>query len=188
MSLAHKMLKSPRAIDGEIVDRDAIGIGELYEQARTSIVDSVRCQIECGQRLAAKKASLKHGEWLPWLEGNAGVLGFSTRRTASMLMKAAGTNGKSTSHLDEADAAKISRLTWGNNNVRGKPRRKRPAPKPTLPKPVSFDSAFDPVDLCTMHVRATIFATLQELPPTRHEELFERVRGDLDDLETKQGR
>lgn len=102
------------AVTVEVVDRDAIQIGELYSKARTSLVDSVRYQIECGQRLAEKKASLGHGEWLPWLEDNANILGFETRRTASRLMKLAA-NGTSTSHLNGTTAAQISRATWGNN-------------------------------------------------------------------------
>lgn len=111
--------RDKKALDGEVVDRDAIVIGELYERARTSIVDSVKCQIECGERLVAKKASMAHGEWLPWLEANAGVLRFETRRTAARLMKASEANGTLTSHLGEAKAAQISRLTWGNTTQRG---------------------------------------------------------------------
>lgn len=101
---------------GEIVDHDAIEIGDLYQKARASIVDSVRYQIECGTRLLAKKESLPHGQWLPWLESNAGVLGFRSRRTAAMLMKAADENGKLASHLDESEAAQISRKTWGHQS------------------------------------------------------------------------
>lgn len=110
--------QSNRVYEGQIVDREAIEIGELYEKARTSIVDSVRYQIECGHRLAEKKRSLPHGAWLPWLEANSGVLGFSSRRTASMLLRAAGAlNGKSTAHLTESDAVEISRKMWGNDNT-----------------------------------------------------------------------
>jgi len=50
-------------------------------------------------------------ECLPWLAANEGVLGFATRRTASALMKAA--NGKPASHLDEGEAAQISRQPSG---------------------------------------------------------------------------
>ena len=86
----------------EIVDNDAIEIGELYERSRTDLIGSVRSAIECGQRLTEKKAFLVHGAWLPWLETNAGVLGFETRRTSSRLMKlAAEANGTLASHLDE---------------------------------------------------------------------------------------
>ena len=72
-----------------IVDQDAIAIGDLYRQARSSLADSARCSIEAGCRLIAKKDSLSHGEWLPWLEAHAEELGFDTRRTAARLMEAA---------------------------------------------------------------------------------------------------
>jgi phage N-6-adenine-methyltransferase len=97
---------------------DAAAIGALYRLARTSLVNSVHYSIECGQRLIEKKESLKHGEWLPWLEQNADVLGFRTRRTAALLMRGA-SNEKLTSHLDESNAIIFSRKLWGNDNVRG---------------------------------------------------------------------
>lgn len=119
MSIARQIATMPAAaIDGEIVDFEAAAIGDLYAKARTSIVDSVRYQIECGQRLAAKKTELGHGQWLPWLKANAGVLGFDTPRTAQMLIKSG--NTKLTSHLDAASAIQISRQAWGNSApVRG---------------------------------------------------------------------
>ena len=101
-------------VTGEIVDNDAIEIGQLYQKAGHSLIDSVKYQIECGQRLTEKKASMKHGHWVSWLGVNESVLGFSSRRTASMLMKAAA-NGKLASHLDTAEAVQISRQTWGHN-------------------------------------------------------------------------
>ncbi len=107
------------AVAGEVVDNDAIEIGELYEKAGCALVDSVKYQIECGQRLVEKKASMKHGEWLPWLEANAAVLRFATRQSASRLMKVADTNGTSTHHLGESEAIQISRQTWGNDTTRG---------------------------------------------------------------------
>ncbi len=98
-------------------DNDAETIGALYARAKTSIAESVTFQIQAGQRLRDKKAKLDHGEWLPWLEANADVLGFETPRTAQMLMKVARDyegNAKSTSHFEPEEAVKISRLTWGN--------------------------------------------------------------------------
>lgn len=106
--------------EGQLVDRDAVEIGGLYEKARTSLVDSVKHQIECGLRLNAKKEELGHGAWLPWLKTNAHVLGFKTDRTAQMLMKAAKgveDNPKLTSDLDEVQAAQISRKVWGNDRA-----------------------------------------------------------------------
>jgi len=66
-------------------DSDAIQIGDLYRKGKSSMVDSVRYLVEAGQRLVAKKDSLRHGEWLPWLEANADALGFG-ERTARLLM------------------------------------------------------------------------------------------------------
>lgn len=100
---------------GEIVDRDAAEIGELYERARSSIVDSVRHQIECGLRLAVKKESLKHGEWMRWLQINTNVLGFGSDRTAQRLIKLSEeANPTLASDLDEFQAAQLSRRTWGH--------------------------------------------------------------------------
>ncbi|MGZ6022699.1 MAG: MT-A70 family methyltransferase [Rhizomicrobium sp.] len=97
-----------------IRDADAAEIGELYRTGKRSLVDSVKRFVEAGQRLTAKKASLTHGEWLPWLEGNADTLDFDTPRTAQRLMRLAA-NATPTSHLDEAEAIAISRDLWGND-------------------------------------------------------------------------
>ncbi len=102
------------SIAGEIVDNDAIEIGQLYQKAGRSLVDSVSYLIECGQRLTEKKATMKHGQWLPWLESNTGVLGFETDRTAQRLMKVAAANPTLASDLGTSEALRISRQTWGN--------------------------------------------------------------------------
>lgn len=65
------------------------------------------------------KPLLKHCEWLPWLKEHAGVLGFETRQTASRLIGLALANGTSTYHLSEAEAAQLSRKTWGHTTERG---------------------------------------------------------------------
>lgn len=94
-------------------DRDAIAIGKLYRNGCASIVEGVHRLLEAGQRLIAKKASLEHGEWLPWLDANADVLGFESRFTAAKLMAAAGK-----CVVDDTFTAKkateISRAIWGN--------------------------------------------------------------------------
>jgi hypothetical protein len=93
-------------------DADAVDIGDLYRKARRSLAVSVRYAIQCGRRLRAKKDSLDHGQWLPWLRDNAEVLGFEHRTTATRLMKLA--NGAPAHHLDEATALAISRQLWGH--------------------------------------------------------------------------
>jgi hypothetical protein len=47
--------------------------------------------------------SLRHDGWPPWLEANAGVLGFSDRTTATRVMKAAKQNDALTHHLSGAE-------------------------------------------------------------------------------------
>lgn len=99
---------------GEIVDRDAAEIGDLYREARSSIVNSVNFLIDAGRKLTAKKESLGHGNWIPWLMENEGALGFG-KRAAQVLIKAA-SNAQLTAHLTEADAINLSRAIWGNKS------------------------------------------------------------------------
>ena len=101
-----------------IVDEEAIEIGDLYRRARESLVDSVRCLIEAGHRLAAKKDGLPHGEWLPWLKANADALGFNNPRTAQHLMVVASKYDVDVV-FGPAEALVISRMIWGNAPVRG---------------------------------------------------------------------
>ena len=93
---------------------DAAVIGLLYQKSRNSLVESVEFALQCGQCLTAKKASLPHGGWLPWLADNAEVLGFGDR-TARRLLELAAIRS-STTTLDEAGALAISRKLWGNDS------------------------------------------------------------------------
>ncbi len=107
-------------ITGEIVDADAIEIGVLYSRAGQGVFDSVHYAIQCGERLTEKKAMMtKRGQWLAWLENNAGVLGFSNASTAQRMMKAAKT--ALTRDLDTIgfeEATQLNREIWGNNTTR----------------------------------------------------------------------
>jgi N6-adenosine-specific RNA methylase IME4 len=97
------------------LDQDAAEIGRLYGQYRKGIVDAVVYWGEAGQRLAAKKSELGHGQWLPWLAANAEVLGFG-ERTAQLLIKGAKANPKlDFGNLTEATALALNRQIWGNN-------------------------------------------------------------------------
>lgn len=102
-------------IAGEIVDSDAFEIGALHERSNSLLADAAFARLECGRRLAEKKAALPHGEWLPWLEVNAGTLGFSSKHTAARLMKAA-TKVASTLLLDDDEIIKLTREMWGNQD------------------------------------------------------------------------
>jgi hypothetical protein len=118
MSDAASDIVLARRVSGEVLlpDADAAEIGELYRKAGASLIESVEYSRACGQRLAAKKASLPHGAWLPWLRDNADVLGFNSRQTASRLMALA--NGTLNAPFDEAEAVAISRNIWGNDTRR----------------------------------------------------------------------
>jgi Protein of unknown function (DUF3102) len=93
-------------------DTDAHEIGDLYRRAKGCAVEGVRYAIQAGARLTDKKKSLAHGQWLPWLEANADVLGFNTPQTAGRLMRAAKLYVDAQFENDEALA--ISREIWGN--------------------------------------------------------------------------
>jgi hypothetical protein len=94
-------------------DKDAAEIGRLLREGQEGIAESVRCFIEAGLLLLAKRADLGYGKWSPWLAANADVLGFKDRRTASRLMKAAAKWGASVP-FEEAAALQISREIWGH--------------------------------------------------------------------------
>jgi len=108
---------SVQTLSGVIVDSDAIEIGGLYQKAGSSIVGSVRYQVQCGIRLAEKKAELGHGPWLPWLKDNAEILGFNSDRTAQRLINLGKVNPTLTSDLDAGRAIQICRQTWGNETI-----------------------------------------------------------------------
>jgi hypothetical protein len=112
-------------------DGDAVRIGILCRKSRASMADSMRYAIEAGHLLIAKKDSLAHGEWLPWLEANADTLGFDNRSTASRLMKLAkeygSPNGAPAHHLNDVDVLQIDRQIWGHDKT-----RKAQAPKPKV--------------------------------------------------------
>lgn len=102
-----------------MLDNDAVKIGELYTKARTSIVDSARFMLEAGAKLAAKKESLPHGEWLPWLKENKETLGFEDiTAVPQRLMKVARKFDASVEY-DEPTALAINREAHGHLAIRG---------------------------------------------------------------------
>jgi DNA N-6-adenine-methyltransferase (Dam)/Protein of unknown function (DUF3102) len=96
-------------------DQEAAKIGDLYREARTGMVASVRCLIEAGQRLAKKKAQLGHGRWLPWLKENETELGFGISTAGRLIKGAEASNSAPARNLGEAEALQISRDIWGHN-------------------------------------------------------------------------
>jgi hypothetical protein len=106
--------------ESELVDNDAVEIGNLYQKAHGSIVDSVGYYFKCGRRLSEKKAVLGHGQWLPWIHNNAGVLGFDNDRTARRLISCWQENRALASDLPTLtppDAVQISRKLWGHDTT-----------------------------------------------------------------------
>jgi len=102
-------------------DRDAAEIGRLWRKACQSLIDSTMHYIECGKALIAKKATMAHGEWMPWLKANQEALGFgNVTKIPQRLMSAA--ESSSTRNLDNPDdLIAINRLIHGNvgGTVRG---------------------------------------------------------------------
>lgn len=96
-------------------DHDAIEIGSLYREARTDQANAARRLIDTGRRLNAKKASLKHGEWLPWLAHNAEILDFETPRTAQRLLQLGISKCDVNVAFTDEEAIEICRTIWGNN-------------------------------------------------------------------------
>jgi hypothetical protein len=119
------MAEEPRPNALTNVDIDAVEIGDRYRRLRGSMIDNVREAIAIGERLIAKRNSLNHGEWLPWLEAHTEMLGFSDR-TANAMMRAAKLVSKSATaaDLDSDTALKISRLMWSHPEDRAAPKQR----------------------------------------------------------------
>ena len=98
-----------------MTDPDALVIGGLYQQAKTSLIESVRYQIDCGRRLAVKKRAVGHGNWLGWLERHRVELGFGVS-AANKLMRGA-SKFVVDYEFDEATATAVSRELWGNEGA-----------------------------------------------------------------------
>ncbi len=99
---------------GEVVDADAVEIGELYEQGNSEVVGGVLKHLECGEILSRKKATMKHGKWLVYLDENERVLGFGIS-TAQRLIKANKAKTALARHLDEDEILKLGRQMWGHD-------------------------------------------------------------------------
>ena len=89
-------------------DPIALRVGTAFKRGLATYV-------EAGRLLIERKASLKHGEWLPWLKANADALGFSDGSTASRLMKLVRENANLASTHDLPDVREITRQLWGND-------------------------------------------------------------------------
>jgi len=97
------------------IEPDAVQIGRLFAKAKSSMVESLKYYVECGQSLKAIKDSLPHGEWLPWLKAQKNILGFG-EWSAQRMMKAAETKTWLTTDLDDSQALTLSQEIWGNSS------------------------------------------------------------------------
>lgn len=68
---------------GELELTQVEKINAEHHACEAAARSSVKHAIRCGEMLAEKKAALKHGEWLPWLEQNFE----GSERTAQTYMK-----------------------------------------------------------------------------------------------------
>jgi DNA N-6-adenine-methyltransferase (Dam) len=112
--MANAVAKRQMTVIPPNTDADAAEIGRLYALACSSLLDSSRYAIECGEKLTVKKESMKHGEWGPWVDGHFEVLGF--RERAARYMMAAASNRQLTADLNETTATTINRKIWGNKD------------------------------------------------------------------------
>lgn len=112
----------------EIVDRDAIEIGEAYQEARRSAIDMAARLVGIGQRLIAKKAEVKAAgkNWDDWLHLNSEVLGFRPRSAYSIISTTISVSKRLnidenflrlTAEIDDDTARQIVQQAWGNVGV-----------------------------------------------------------------------
>lgn len=107
-------------------DKIAIAIGNEYRKAKGSMIDNVKHLLEVGRMLIEKKESLDHGQWIPWLDENRDVLGF-TVNVANGIVKETKANCGLTHNLTEVEAARINRKMWRNKKVKNASKKKSKA-------------------------------------------------------------
>ena len=97
------------------VDPDAVAIVELFNKGKNSRADALRCHLQAGLKLSAKKATMPHGQWGAWPRQTvyrSGLQHYTS--TPNRLMRAARKYSASTPNLDDFLALEISREMWGN--------------------------------------------------------------------------
>lgn len=106
------MNKSLKVIDAEIVDTDAVRIGELYQRVKEAFLDTVLNYLAVGEALSKiPKRNLKS-----WVQNNEQILGFSYQKASRMV---AGYNRfgeflRQRNYLTDEDARDVSRFMWGH--------------------------------------------------------------------------
>jgi hypothetical protein len=112
----------------------AQNINEAHQCARESMENAVEWAVKCGQLLAAKKAELKHGEFMPWVEKHCD---FSIR-TASDYMRGAAKYAENGSTLPFSS---LRQLLAPPADQAAKPKREKPVDTKTAPEPFAEDRA-----------------------------------------------
>jgi hypothetical protein len=102
-------------------DHDAAFIRKEIEAGTRTTREGLQHYQKAGRRLAAKKAALRHGQWLPWLREH----GFNPRMAARYMVLASKCDV--TSNLREEEVSQLSAEVWGNV----------PAKPPADPDPVA---------------------------------------------------
>jgi DNA repair exonuclease SbcCD ATPase subunit len=83
-------------------DAAAQEINHLHAEAHAHAETAVKKAIRCGELLAAKKESMLHGAWLPWVEKHLTFGRHQAARYMRVYEHRAEVNGTSTLHLTEA--------------------------------------------------------------------------------------
>ena len=170
-------------------DNDAVEIGKLYAQSNSSLAEAVLARLDCGRRLLAKKQELEWGEWLPWLKTNKTALGFSSDRTARMLIrgsKAAAdlgvtANRKLAADLHEEFAVELSRTMWGHSEAERKWRAQRARENEHFRK--LFEGEAEPTEEEAELIARVRGATKREREKVLKEELNRKSRQQADYLD-----
>jgi hypothetical protein len=108
-------------------DDTVTAINAEHQAAQRGAADAVQHAVRCGQLLIEKKAGLKHGEFMPWIETHCQV----PRSTATVYMKAARQIAKGLA------ISSLSRL-FGSGKT-----RKRTAKKPRATLEHSADEQYE---------------------------------------------
>lgn len=172
---------------------------KLITDAWNKSLDSI---FETGDALIGAKDGLKHGEWIKMVERE---LPFN-RVTAHKLMTLAGddrlrdvSRGKhlpaswTTLYAIHRLSSPVIDASFEAGTIHPKLERKDVKFLPDLPyhepkqakKPNAKPNPIAPIDECVMHVRRTVFETVQGLSPEERASLFAELRAEIDDLEKK---
>lgn len=120
----------------EIATAEQINVEHLLAQSKAA--EAVQHATNCGRMLLGVKASLKHGQWLPWLkqQQESGAISFS-QQSASTYMRLAA-NYQRAGNLAESPSIRAAlELLSGDNPEQGNLLAREADPDDPEPAPVS---------------------------------------------------